>query len=359
MRLEEFNYELPPELIAQEPIEPRDASRLLVLDRGTGELGHHRFRELPRFLRAGDVLVFNDTRVIPGRLRLRRLDTGGRAEILLLRPLGDEADGRQVWEVLGRPARRLRPGTRLVCEGGSSVERGSPGAGGCQVVVTAAGAEGVRQVELRWDAGVPLGAVLEQVGEVPLPPYIHRPLADRERYQTVYARQPGSAAAPTAGLHFTPRLLGELQRTGVETCYLTLHVGLGTFRPLRTETVEGASLHAEYYRVEEEAAERINAARRRGGRVVAVGTTVVRTLETVAGPGGEVRPGEGWTDLFIYPGYRFRVVDALVTNFHLPRSSLLVLVCALAGRERVLAAYREAVRERYRFYSFGDAMLIL
>jgi len=348
MRLEEFDYYLPPELIAQEPVEPRDASRLLVLDRRASTAGHHRFRELPRFLRKGDILVFNDTRVIPARLRVRRRDTGGQAELLLLRPLSAEEGGRQAWEVLGRPARRLRQGTRLVCERGQ-----------LEAVVTESLPEGLRRVELGWDPEVSLAQVLELVGEVPLPPYIHRPLRDGERYQTVYARRPGSAAAPTAGLHFTPGLLEALRHAGVQLCYLTLHVGLGTFRPLRTEKVEEARLHPEFYRVDEQAADSINAARRQGGRVVAVGTTVVRTLETVAAPEGEVRAGEGWTDLFIYPGYRFRVVDALVTNFHLPRSSLLLLVCALGGTERVLSAYREAVRERYRFYSFGDAMLIL
>ncbi|MEW6398514.1 MAG: tRNA preQ1(34) S-adenosylmethionine ribosyltransferase-isomerase QueA [Bacillota bacterium] len=348
MRPEEFDYRLPPELIAQEPIEPRDASRLLVLDRRAEAPGHYRFRDLPRFLRAGDLLVFNDTRVVPARLHARRCDTGGRAEVLLLRPLSPEEGGRQAWEVLGRPARRLRAGMHLACE-----------KGGLEVVVTAVLPEGLRQVELVWDAGESLVRVLEQAGEIPLPPYIHRPLADGERYQTVYAHRPGSAAAPTAGLHFTPGLLEDLRAGGVEMCYLTLHVGLGTFRPIRTETVEEASLHAEYYRVEGRAAAAVNVARRRGSRVVAVGTTVVRTLETAATPAGEVRPGEGWTDLFIYPGYRFRVVDALVTNFHLPRSSLLMLVCALAGTDRVLAAYREAVNQRYRFYSFGDAMLIV
>lgn len=348
MRLEEFDYYLPPELIAQEPVEPRDASRLLVLDRRTGATGHHRFRDLPGFLRPGDLLVFNDTRVIPARLHLRRCDTGGKAEILLLRPLSPEEPGRQTWEALGRPARRLREGVQLVAD-----------RGGLEVQVTAALPEGLRRVELTWDARESLSQVLERVGEIPLPPYIHRPLADGERYQTVYARHPGSAAAPTAGLHFTPRLLAELEARGVEMCYLTLHVGLGTFRPIRTETVEEAVLHAEYYRVDGRAAAAVNAVRERGGRVVAVGTTVVRTLETVATAEGVVREGEGWTDLFIYPGYRFRVVDALVTNFHLPRSSLLMLVCAFGGTERVLAAYREAVNHRYRFYSFGDAMLIL
>ena len=347
MRLEEFDYHLPPELIAQEPVEPRDASRLLVLDRRSGTTSHHWFRDLPGFLRPGDLLVFNDTRVIPARLHLRRRDTGGRAEILLLRPLSPEEPGRQAWEVLGRPARRLRGGVQLVSD-----------RGGLEVTVTGVLPEGLRQVELTWDARESLAGVLERVGEIPLPPYIHRPLADGERYQTVYARHPGSAAAPTAGLHFTPRLLGELRAQGVEMCYLTLHVGLGTFRPIRTETVEEAVLHAEYYRVDGRAAAAVNAARERGGRVVAVGTTVVRTLETVATDEGRVREGEGWTDLFIYPGYRFRVVDALVTNFHLPRSSLLMLVCAFGGTDRVLAAYREAVARRYRFYSFGDAMFI-
>ncbi|HHY94867.1 MAG TPA: tRNA preQ1(34) S-adenosylmethionine ribosyltransferase-isomerase QueA [Firmicutes bacterium] len=367
MRLEDFAYYLPPDCIAQEPVEPRDASRLLVLHREDGRMEHRHFRDLPAYLRRGDVLVLNDSRVLPARLYLRRADTGGRAEVLLLhsvgapirptedpaRAVGDPvpptgAESAQEWKVLGRPARRLRPGVRLVSANGL-----------LEVEVLQEEPEGVRRVVLRWPAERSLPDLLEQLGQLPLPPYIHRPLADRERYQTVYSRDPGSAAAPTAGLHFTPRLLRQLVEEGVELCYLTLHVGLGTFRPLREETVEEAHLHAEYYRVEPRVAASVAAARRRGGRVVAVGTTVVRGLESVGQADGTVQPGQGWTDLFIYPGFRFQVVDALVTNFHLPRSSLLLLVSAFAGRERITNAYQEALREGYRFYSFGDAMLIL
>ena len=350
MRLEDFAYYLPPERIAQEPVEPRDASRLLVLHREDGRMEHRHFRDLPAYLRRGDVLVLNDSRVLPARLYLRRADTGGRAEVLLLHPIARPAgaESAQEWKVLGRPARRLRPGVRLVSADGL-----------LEVEVLQEEPEGVRKVVLRWPAERSLPDLLEQLGEVPLPPYIHRPLADRERYQTVYSRDPGSAAAPTAGLHFTPRLLRQLVEEGVELCYLTLHVGLGTFRPLREETVEEAHLHAEYYRVEPRVAASVAAARRTGRRVVAVGTTVVRSLESMGQADGTVQPGQGWTDLFIYPGFRFQVVDALITNFHLPRSSLLLLVSAFAGRERIIHAYQEALREGYRFYSFGDAMLIL
>jgi S-adenosylmethionine:tRNA ribosyltransferase-isomerase len=333
-----FDYALPPELIAQEPVEPRDASRLLVLHRSSGRIEHRRFRELPEYLRSGDVLVVNETKVIPARLVGRR-EAGGRVELLLLRRRRAGC-----WEVLARPARRVRSGERLIF--GEDLE----------ARVVEEGAEGRRVVE--FPGGEQAEAVLKRLGQTPLPPYIRRS-SPLERYQTVYAREEGSVAAPTAGLHFTPELLEALRRLGVEVVPVVLHVGPATFRPVRTEKVEEHRLEPEYYRVSPEAAARIERASRQGGRVVAVGTTVVRALETVAARHGRVVAGEGWADLFIYPGHCFRRVDALITNFHLPRSSLLMLVCAFAGRERVLAAYRLAVEHRYRFYSFGDAMLIL
>lgn len=341
MKVADFDFELPPERIAQTPIEPRDASRLMVLHRDSGELEHRIFRDLPRYLRTGDALVLNDTRVIPARLIGEREGTGGRVEVLLLHPTGPDT-----WETLVRPGRKARPGQRLLFGGGRlrAEVQGLTPAGGRAVRFTYEG---------RFED------VLEELGRVPLPPYIRTELEDPGRYQTVYARDPGSAAAPTAGLHFTPRLLEEIAGLGVEIVYLTLHVGLGTFRPVQVEDVEEHVMHAEYYRVTEEAAARLNAARARGGRIIPVGTTALRTLETVADEAGVIRPGSGWTDIFIYPGYRFKATDALVTNFHLPRSTLLMLVSALAGRERILAAYREAVRLGYRFFSFGDAMLIL
>ncbi|MDI3297693.1 MAG: tRNA preQ1(34) S-adenosylmethionine ribosyltransferase-isomerase QueA [Bacillota bacterium] len=346
MLVDEFDYDLPEELIAQEPLEPRDASRLMVLDRGRGSWEHRRFRDLVDILRPGDCLVLNDTRVRPARLLGRRA-SGGRVELLLLRPLeGDR------WEVLGRPARRLRAGSLLLfgAEEAGEEER-------LEAEVLANRGEGLLEVRFRYRGA--WEELLRRLGQVPLPPYIRKPLDDPERYQTVYAREPGSAAAPTAGLHFTPELLERLRRRGVEQVPLTLHVGLDTFRPVLEREVERHRMHAEFFTLSGSAAAAINRARAAGGRVVAVGTTVVRTLESVAGPDGRVEPRQGWTELFIYPGYRYRVVDALLTNFHLPRSTLLMLVAAFAGRDLVLAAYREAVRQRYRFFSFGDAMLIL
>ena len=340
MRVSDFDYELPEELIAQTPVEPRDAARLLVVHRDTGLMEHRIFRDLPQYLRAGDVLVLNDTRVMPARLFGVKASTGGRVEVLLLRRRGPDA-----WEALVRPGRRLPVGTRIVFgEGQLSAE---------VIDRTEAGGR-----VLRFAPADDLDERLKELGQVPLPPYIRAPLADPERYQTVYARDAGSAAAPTAGLHFTPELLDRLQGMGVEIVNLTLHVGLGTFRPVQAERVEEHRMHAEYFSVPQATAEAVNAAKREGRRVVAVGTTVARTLEASAAD-GRVRCGDGWTDLFIYPGYRWKIVDALITNFHLPRSTLLMLVSALLGRERTLAAYQEAVRQRYRFYSFGDAMLIL
>ncbi|GFN23194.1 tRNA preQ1(34) S-adenosylmethionine ribosyltransferase-isomerase QueA [Thermanaeromonas sp. C210] len=341
MRVEEFDYYLPPELIAQEPVEPRDSSRLLVLHRRDGRLEHRRFYDLPQYLEKGDILVLNDTRVIPARLFGRKAGTGGRVEVLLLSPLGGDR-----WETLVRPGRRVPPGTRLIF-----------GQGELEARVLSTTDEGGRVLEFAYRGS--WEDILARLGRVPLPPYIRRELPDPERYQTVYARHPGSAAAPTAGLHFTPRLLEKIREKGVEVASILLHVGLGTFRPVKEETVEKHRMHAEYYIVLPETAEAINKARARGGRVVAVGTTVVRTLETVATPEGRISPGEGYTDLFIYPGYSFKAVDCLITNFHLPRSTLLMLVSAFAGREKILQAYRVAVEEGYRFFSFGDAMLIL
>lgn len=348
MRVADFDYHLPPDLVAQEPLPERDASRLLVLHRALGRWEHRAVRDLPLYLRAGDCLVLNDTRVLPARLTGRRA-TGGRVEVLLLRKL---AEGGGEWEALVRPARRLRPGEVLHCDGGDGAE-----APALTIAVRSKLAEGRAVVVL--EGGPDAAALIRRYGTVPLPPYIKKPLADPERYQTVYARAEGSAAAPTAGLHFTPRLLRAIEERGVRVVFLTLHVGIGTFRPVTVEAVEDHRMHPERFLVPEETARAVNEARRAGGRVIAVGTTAARALEAAADGAGLVRPAEGETDLFIRPGYRFRAVDGLLTNFHLPRSTLLMLVAAFAGLDLVLAAYRDAVRERYRFFSFGDAMLIL
>ncbi|HZP35639.1 MAG TPA: tRNA preQ1(34) S-adenosylmethionine ribosyltransferase-isomerase QueA [Methylomirabilota bacterium] len=344
MDVADFDYELPPALIAQEPAEPRDASRLLVLDRLTGRLEDRGFRDLPEMLRSGDCLVANRSRVMPARLLGTAAQGGGAVELLLLRPV---ADGR--WEAMVRPGRRCRVGARVTLAGGLAEAR-----------ITGRGPEGTRLVA--FEAPWPVRELMERHGLPPLPPYIARHDApkpeDRERYQTVYAREEGSVAAPTAGLHFTPELLARLEARGVEVCYLTLHVGPGTFRPLRAGPVDGHRLEAEPVEIPPATADAITRARLDRRRVVAVGTTTTRALEWAARRDGMVRAGCGDADLFIRPGHRFRVVDALVTNFHLPRSSLLVLVSAFAGRDRVLAAYRHAVAAGYRFYSYGDAMLI-
>ncbi|HYM68965.1 MAG TPA: tRNA preQ1(34) S-adenosylmethionine ribosyltransferase-isomerase QueA [bacterium] len=340
MKLSDFDYALPRERIAQAPARPRDSARLLVLSRGDGSLAHRTFRDLPDYLRRGDVLVLNDTRVLPARLRGRRAG-GGAVEVLLLRP-----DGQGVWEALVRPGRRVREGARLVFKDGA-----------LEAVAGPRTASGTRLVTLSCRGD--LRAALDEVGEMPVPPYIERPLDDPDDYQTVYAKREGAVAAPTAGLHFTDGLLAALRTRGVDVVSLTLHVGIGTFRAVEAEDVAGHRMDAEWYAVAPETARAINAARARGGRAVVVGTTSVRTLESVAQDGGTVAAGSGWTDLFITPGFRFRVTDALITNFHLPKTTLLMLVSAFAGRERVLAAYGAAVREGYRFYSFGDAMLIV
>lgn len=342
MLTREFDYDLPPELIAQEPIEPRDASRLLVLRRSDGAIFHRHFRDIVEYLRPGDVLVANETRVIPARLIARKVPSGGKVELLLVAKRGPT-----LWEALVQ-GRRALPGQRLELGGGDL-----PTLAGVIEEITSSGGRLIRFDE-------PIEAHLERLGEVPLPPYITHPLANPARYQTVYAQEKGSVAAPTAGLHFTPELMARLDEMGITWVTVVLHIGLDTFRPVHEERVEDHRIHTEYCRLDERTAEAINCAKREGRRVIAVGTTSVRVLETAAreAPQG-VRPWEGHTDLFIYPGYTFRVVDALITNFHLPRSSLLMLVAAFASLEQIKRAYQEAICERYRFYSFGDSMLIL
>ncbi len=343
MKTADFDYLLPDELIAQTPAEPRDHSKLMVVSRAAGATSHRRFYELPDLVREGDVLMFNDSRVVPARLYGRRDGTGARVEMLLLGRLRDGA-----WRALVRPGRRMREGATFRVE----ADRGADGLTGEIVGVEP---DGSRRLRLSSDE-------LRGVGVVPLPPYIRAPLEDEERYQTVYSRVEGSVAAPTAGLHFTPGLLDRLRGAGVETVFVTLHVGWDSFRPVKVEEPADHPMHSEQWTLGAEAADAINRAKREGRRVVSVGTTAVRLLEQCASetPRGDevVRAGSGWAGLYILPGHRFRMVDALITNFHLPRSTLLMLTCALAGRERVLRAYEEAVRLRYRFYSFGDAMLI-
>ena len=339
MKKSDFYYELPPERIAQTPLERRDASRLMVLGRESGEVTHRHFYDLPELLRPGDCLVLNDSRVLPARLFGTR-ESGGFVEVLLLREL--EAGK---WECLTRPGRKTRPGVSL-----------SFGGGVLTGLVTDTSNDGKRIVQFQYD-GIFL-EVLERLGRVPLPPYIKAELEDKERYQTVYARDPGSAAAPTAGLHFTDALLEKIRARGVHVCYVTLHVGLGTFRPVQEEEITDHTMHEEFCVIPEETARVINETKRRGGRVVCVGTTSCRTLESFAAADGTVEAQSGWTNIFIYPGYRFKCMDALVTNFHLPESTLIMLVSAFAGREHVLAAYEAAVAQGYRFFSFGDAMFI-
>jgi len=339
MKRSDFYYELPEELIAQTPIERRDTSRLMLLDRATGEVGHRHFYDLPDELRAGDCLVMNDSRVLPARL-LGHVPTGGAVEVLLLNDKGGD-----VWECLVRPGKKMRAGAAASFGNGELT---------CRVVDEIEG--GNRLIKFDYQ-GIFL-EVLERLGKMPLPPYIHEELQDAERYQTVYSRALGSAAAPTAGLHFTPELLQKIEQKGVRLVYLTLHVGLGTFRPVKEEDIEAHEMHSEFCTVSQAAADAINETKAAGGRVVCVGTTSCRTLETVADGQGRVKAWSGWTDIFIYPGYRFKCMDAIVTNFHLPESTLIMLISAFAGREHVLDAYAEAVRERYRFFSFGDAMFI-
>jgi len=339
MLLSDFDYLLPEELIAQYPCEPRDHSRLLVLDKNTGTRTHRHFYELPDYLKAGDTLVFNDTKVIPARLIGTKVETGGKVEVFLLnRTSGDE------WEVLVKPGKKARPGAIIIFSDELC----------CEILDTTD--FGGRRVRFKFE-GV-FEEILDKLGQTPLPPYIKAELADKERYQTVYAREPGSAAAPTAGLHFTTELMDKLSAKGVNLAFVTLHVGLGTFRPVNTEHITNHVMHREYYSVSLEAAQMINKTKAQGGRVIAIGTTAIRTLETATSD-GVLTAKSGWTEIFIYPGYCFKIVDAAVTNFHLPKSTLLMLISALAGQKNVFTAYQEAVTEHYRFFSFGDAMLII
>ena len=340
MKTSDFYYDLPEELIAQTPLEKRDESRLLTLDKVTGTWEHCRFFQLPDFLKPGDCLILNNSRVLPARLLGQRLPGGGACEVLLLIDRGE-----RVWECLVRPGRKMRTGAKLSFGNGELT---------AEVIGEVEG--GNRLVRFEYE-GIFL-EVLERLGKMPLPPYIKEELQDSERYQTVYSKVVGSAAAPTAGLHFTPQLLRQIEEKGVGVGYVTLHVGLGTFRPVKEDTVENHEMHSEYCVISQETADLINRTKKNGGRVICVGTTSCRTLESWANPDGTMEPKAGWTNIYIYPGYRFKVMDALVTNFHLPESTLVMLVSAFAGRENVLAAYREAVREKYRFFSFGDAMFI-
>ena len=341
MKTSDFYYDLPPELIAQTPIQRRDSSRLMMLNRETGKVAHQHFYDLPEFLRSGDCLILNDSRVLPARLLGQRLPGGGTCEVLLLTDRGEN-----IWECLVRPGRKLRPGARMTF-----------GNGELSAEVVGEANDGNRLVQFRYE-GIFL-EVLDRLGKMPLPPYIKEELLDRERYQTVYSKVLGSAAAPTAGLHFTPELLDTIAAKGIGIGYVTLHVGLGTFRPVKEETVEGHAMHSEFCTIPPETADLINRTKTTGGRCICVGTTSCRTLESWAGEDGHMEAKSGWTNIYIYPGYRFRVMDGLITNFHLPESTLIMLVSAFAGRKHVLAAYREAVEERYRFFSFGDAMLLL
>lgn len=340
LKKSDFYFDLPQELIAQDPLEDRSSSRLLVLNKRTGVVSHHVFRDILDYLHEGDCLVLNNTKVIPARLLGEREGTGAHVEVLLLKRR--EAD---VWETLVKPGKKCKPGTRLVFGGGL-----------LRAEVLETVEEGNRLIRFEYE-GI-FEEVLDKLGEMPLPPYITHKLQDKNRYQTVYAKYEGSAAAPTAGLHFTKELLKQIADKGVEIAYVTLHVGLGTFRPVKEENVLEHHMHSEFYQVTEEAAEKINRTKKNGGRVICVGTTSCRTVESAADEKGIVGPGCDNTEIFIYPGYQFKVLDALITNFHLPESTLVMLVSALAGREQVLAAYQEAIKEKYRFFSFGDAMFI-
>jgi len=340
MNTSDFYYDLPEELIAQTPAPVRDESKLMTLDKKTGKIGHMHFHDLPKLLRPGDCLIMNDSRVLPARLIGRREPDGAAVEVLLLIDRGD-----RVWECLVSPGRKVKPGVRL-----------SFGEGVLHALVTEETAGGNRLIRFAYE-GIFL-ELLERLGRMPLPPYIKTELRDSERYQTVYSRVPGSAAAPTAGLHFTREMLSRLEEQGILLAFVTLHVGLGTFRPVKVNNITEHKMHAEYCILPKETAEKIKCTRQSGGRIICVGTTSCRTIESFANPDGTVSEAAGWTDIFIYPGYRFKVTDALITNFHLPESTLIMLVSALAGREQVLAAYREAVALRYRFFSFGDAMFI-
>lgn len=341
MKLDDFDYELPEELIAQTPLKDRSASKFLVLDRNTGSIEHRHFKDLVNYLNKGDTLVLNDTKVIPARLIGEKTDTKAVIEVLLLKNIEGN-----VWESLAKPAKRVKVGTIV-----------SFGDGSLKAKCIELGEEGIRKFELIYD-GV-LYEILDKLGTMPLPPYIHEKLEDQNRYQTVYAKNEGSAAAPTAGLHFTKELMKELEEKGINIAYVTLHVGLGTFRPVNTENILEHHMHSEYYEISKETCDIINKTKKSGNRLVVVGTTSVRVLETVATKFGELKEDSGWTDIFIYPGYKFKVVDNLITNFHLPKSTLVMLVSALAGRENILNAYKEAIKNEYRFFSFGDSMFII
>ena len=340
MKTKDFYYDLPEELIAQTPVEPRDASRLMTLDKTTGAIGHYHFRDIVDLLREGDCLILNDSRVLPARIYGVKEDTGAHVEFLLL-----ENKGNDRWEALAGPGKKAREGSRFTF--GDGLLR-------CEVVDVLP--DGNRLIQFQYE-GVFFN-LLDQIGQMPLPPYIKEKLQDRERYQTVYSREVGSAAAPTAGLHFTPELLERVKAKGVKLGFVTLHVGLGTFRPVSAGDIQDHKMHAEHYHMPQETADLINETKEKGGRVIAVGTTSCRTIESVAQKEGCFTESEGWTDIFLYPGYQFKGLDGLITNFHLPESTLIMLVSALAGREHILAAYKEAVEQKYRFFSFGDAMFI-
>lgn len=341
LKKSDFYYDLPEELIAQDPLEDRSSSRLLSLNKTTGETGHHSFRDVLSFLKPGDCLVLNNTKVIPARLIGHKEETGAAVEVLLLKRKENDC-----WETLVRPGKKARPGARVVF--GDGLLKGE---------VLKVMEEGNRLIRFTYD-GI-FEEILDRLGEMPLPPYITHKLQDKNRYQTVYAKHEGSAAAPTAGLHFTPELLSEIEGMGVRIAYVTLHVGLGTFRPVKEDDILNHHMHSEFYQITKEAADTINGTKAEGGRIICVGTTSCRTIESAADETGKVHPGSDNTEIFIYPGYRFKVLDGLITNFHLPESTLIMLVSALAGRENVLRAYEKAVAEKYRFFSFGDAMIIL
>lgn len=340
MNVADFNFDLPQELIAQDPLEDRASSRLLVLDKESGEVKHKHFRDIKKYLRKGDCLVINDTKVIPARLFGNKVGTDAKIEVLLLKRKSDN-----VWETLVKPGKKMKEGAEV-----------SFGDGLLKGKVVGVVDEGNRLIQFEYD-GI-FEEILDQLGQMPLPPYITHQLQDKNRYQTVYAKHDGSAAAPTAGLHFTKELLKEIEEMGVKIAHVTLHVGLGTFRPVKVETIEEHHMHSEFYIVEEEEAKKINDTKKEGGRVICVGTTSCRTLESATGEDGVLKAGSGWTQIFIYPGYRFKILDCLITNFHLPESTLVMLVSALAGKDHVMAAYEEAIKERYRFFSFGDAMFV-
>lgn len=340
MKVEDFHFHLPEELIAQHPLKDRTSSRLMVLDKNTGDIEHKHFYDILDYLNSGDTLVLNNTRVLPARLIGEKEETGGKIEFLLLKRVGED-----LWECLSKPGKKAKPKARFTFGEGALV-------GEVQEVLD----NGNRIVKFFYQ-GL-FENVLDQLGEMPLPPYIHETLEDKERYQTVYSKEKGSAAAPTAGLHFTEELLKRIKDKGINIAYVTLHVGLGTFRPVKVNNIEEHDMHSEFYILSEESAKIINDTKERGNRIISVGTTSTRTIETLGDENGRVKPSSGWTNIFIYPGYKFKVVDNLITNFHLPESTLIMLVSTLAGQENVMKAYNAAVEEKYRFFSFGDAMFI-